>query len=108
VIALLTRLLAVFLVLSSTGVLPAAARFAHADCEECTRPQAGNSEAGESDCTDCPADCAVCICCPLRAAAAAQPTGFVPLPINPQRVAAAEARAALPGITSDIFHPPRA
>jgi hypothetical protein len=106
-IALATRLLVVLLVLSSTGVLPAAARLAHAGCEDGAGAGPGHSGGDEGRCRDCSPNCAVCVCCPLRAASTMQLIGVAPLEHHPQRARFAETSGALPGITAAIFHPPR-
>jgi hypothetical protein len=98
----LLRTLALLLVLMTGGVFQtlAFASDTHADCEE---------ETGSGDCSDCATDCALCLCCPLRAAPA--PLPFVsqveeplvrpPIHVHPD--------VLLPGgVGRDIFQPPRA
>ncbi len=97
---LLLRLIAVLLILA-TGDLVHVVAFAseaHAACEE---------ELGE-ECTDCSADCSLCVCCPLRATPASPSSeasqrapALVPVP---SRVDA----PVLSCLGADIFQPPRA
>ncbi|NMO14616.1 hypothetical protein HPC49_03830 [Pyxidicoccus fallax] len=100
---LFLRILAVLLVLMTGGVFQtlAFASDTHADCAE--------EEEGADDCTDCAPSCAMCQCCPLRAAPAPVPVIEQPepgpaLPPVPSRVD----EPVLSGPGADIFQPPRA
>jgi hypothetical protein len=107
VIAFATRLLVLLLALSTTGVLPAVGRLADA---RCAQGDAGPHHAdGDQGCCndECSPNCAVCICCPLRATPTTRVTQVMPIELHPQAVAFARTSRVLPGITTEIFHPPR-
>lgn len=105
---LATRLLAMFLMLSSTGVLPAGGRLVHADCQEDAKADPTPANADEERCDDCSPACAVCICCPLRATPAMRMVGVVAaFEPRAQGGVPAEPSRGLAGITAEIFHPPR-
>jgi hypothetical protein len=106
VIAFATRLLIALLLLSSTGVVPAIARLAGAECDEPAEVGAAHDD-GDEDCGDCTTDCCICICCPLRGAPVMRTVTTAPVEPHPQTVALNETIRVLPGITADIFHPPR-
>jgi hypothetical protein len=97
----LARLFALLLALVATGILPSAAA-----PERVCSPGIGAEDA--SPCSDCSPECALCLCCPLRAAPTrvsgvpavehAFAERFVP---RPQRPAPRPEGAS-------VFHPPRA
>ena len=93
------RLLALLLVLTSSGVFQtlALASEEQADC---------GSEDDPGGCTDC-SDCAPCACCPLRALAMPAP---VELPIAGSIETSVSFRVDGPVVAAacaDIFRPPR-
>ncbi len=96
----LLRILAVLLVLTTGGVFQTLAFAAdvHADCED----------EATGDCTDCSSACALCLCCPLRAAPV--PAAIVDEPAAPPALPPVLFRVdepVLSGTGADIFQPPR-
>jgi hypothetical protein len=97
------------LVLSSTGMLPAISRLAHDQCGEHAESVPGHSGSDKDHCADCSANCAVCICCPLRAEPAGRIGAAMPLRPDPQPLTGLmRTSRVLPGTRSEIFRPPRA
>ncbi|XXF78542.1 hypothetical protein P2318_01935 [Myxococcaceae bacterium GXIMD 01537] len=99
----LLRILALLLVLTTGGVFQTLA-FASDGAETC----ADEEETGKP-CADCSFDCAMCLCCPLRAAAPDMPKVEVPAPApihEPVRSLIHE--PVLSGVSADIFRPPTA
>jgi hypothetical protein len=100
---LLLRILAILLVLTTGGVFQTLA-FASDGAETC----ADEEETGKQ-CADCAFDCAMCLCCPLRAAAPSIPRVEVPVPVPiPEPVRSLIHEPAPSGVSVDIFQPPRA
>ena len=101
----------IFLVLSSTGLLPTVARLSHQSCsdcaDDCADADVARSGSAEEECGDCSPHCAVCICCPLRATPTVRVVMAEPLQLDPGRVAIGESGRLLAAITAEIFHPPR-
>jgi len=97
---LFLRLMAVLLVLATGGVFQtlAFASDEHAVCEDDER----------GGCETCASDCALCLCCPLRAAPASPrveaPMSAPALPSVPCIVD----EPVLSRVGADIFQPPRA
>jgi len=98
----LLRILAILLVLMTGGVFQTLA-FASNGAETC----ADEEEMGEQ-CADCAFDCAMCLCCPLRAAPS-MPMVEAPLPAPiPEPVQSLMHEPDPSGVSADIFQPPRA
>ena len=99
---LLLRLLAILLVLTTGGVFQTLA-FASDGAETCA-----DEEETEKQCADCAFDCAMCLCCPLRAAPSIPMVEVpVPAPIH-EPVRSIIHESAPSGVSADIFQPPRA
>ncbi|WNG37704.1 hypothetical protein F0U61_31465 [Archangium violaceum] len=99
---LLLRILAILLVLMTGGVFQTLA-FASDGAVACEDEE----ETGEQ-CADCALDCAMCLCCPLRAAPSL-PMVDVPAPALLHEPVLSIIHASAPsGVSADIFQPPRA
>lgn len=100
---LLMRILAILLVLTTGGVFQTLA-FASNGAATC----ADEEETGKQ-CADCAFDCAMCLCCPLRAAPSLPmvEVPVVPVPIH-EPVQSTIHEPAPSGVSADIFQPPRA
>jgi hypothetical protein len=103
------RLLALVLALATSGIVPAVATAQGACNEEIADTSAnGHHDADESPDGGCSTDCALCLCCPLRAAPARAPisssAGVTRVGNLPTLSPLLATRAAY----TSIFHPPRA
>jgi hypothetical protein len=99
---LLLRILAILLVLTTGGVFQTLA-FASDGTVTCEDEE----ETGEQ-CADCALDCAMCLCCPLRAAPS-MPMVEVPVPVPIHEPVQSLIHESAPaGVSADIFQPPRA
>lgn len=107
---LVSRLLALLLVVSLSGALPALAQVVGgaAPCQEnASEPCDDCDDRGSEPCDDCPPACGLCVRCPIQALpgpalmAALDPlesSSVRPLVIEGERLA---------GIHESIFHPPK-
>ncbi|MFY0523429.1 hypothetical protein ACN28I_09685 [Archangium gephyra] len=99
---LLLRILAILLVLTTGGVFQTLA-FASEGAVTCEDEE----ETGEQ-CADCALDCAMCLCCPLRAAPS-MPMVEAPVPVPIHEPVQSIIHESVPsGVSADIFQPPRA
>jgi hypothetical protein len=103
------RILAVLLILGSSGIVPTLASLAVGGAEDCLGAGASERSDEEHDgpCSGCSDSCSLCICCPLRCAPA--PRGFVvaSAALCSRSLSCAAPAPALSGVGTDIFHPPR-
>jgi hypothetical protein len=98
----LSRVLAVLLALMATGIVPTLAAV-----RSCGEEIGAEHEDAHGACRDCAPDCALCLCCPLRAAPtkghglSSAGTAFA------ERLMLPAERPALRLDGTRIFHPPR-
>jgi len=97
---LLLRILALALMLSTGGVFQTLAYAAdeHTEC----------ADEESASCADCSPLCADCVCCPVRAAAAAPSVGVQWVAAPREQVAVVTEEPVASALVSDIFQPPRA
>lgn len=105
---LLLRALVLLLAFATTGIVAPLANLGERCQQGHAETQGAADHSHESDgCEGCSPNCAVCVCCPLRAANTA-PVAVVATALRTESLRPDETAFLPAGIDAVIFHPPRA